>query len=100
MYAFGEMADHVSMPREFYAHFMDLCPGVVGLEGCEWLFAHLKNKKIISAKFSVRNVSAIQQAAGTWELDNVYWLPEPSGRLNENQERRGAPASSFGIRHI
>ena len=55
---------------------------------------------IILEKFLVRNFSAIQQAAGAEELDNVFWLPVPSGRIDENEERRGGSSQFFGIRNV
>ena len=57
------------------AHFLDLSPGTAGLEVCDSLFTHPKNKKIIADKFSVRHSLAIQQALGAQELGAVYWLP-------------------------
>ena len=63
------------MLRESYVHFSDISPGMVGLEDCESLLTHLKNKKTITEKFPVRHFLAIQQVVETQELDNAYWLP-------------------------
>ena len=41
VYAFSEMAGHMSMIREFRAHFLDLSPGMAALEDCEGLFTCL-----------------------------------------------------------
>ena len=75
MYAFSEMVDHMSLIREFYAPFVDISPGMVGLEDCESLFNHLRNKKMITEKYLVRHFLSIQQALEDGELENVYWLP-------------------------
>ena len=75
VYAYSEMADHVSLLREFYAHFLDLPLGLVGSEDCERPFTHLKNKKIITEKSRVRHFLATQQASETKGPGNVFWLP-------------------------
>ena len=75
MYAFSEIADHMSILREFYAYSLDLSAAMVGLEACECLFAHLQNKKLVAEKFALRRCLAKQQALETQELKNVYWLP-------------------------
>ena len=67
------------MIREFFGHFVDLNPGMVGLEGCESLSTHSKKKKMIAEKFSARRFLAIQQATEIQRLDNAYWIP---GREN------------------
>ena len=75
--------------REFYAHFLGPRPGMAGLEHCESLFTHSKNKKVIVEKFAVRYLVAIQQALETQELGNVYWLPglgNPAERIDGNPE--------------
>ena len=41
-YAFSETFEHMSMLREFYAHFIDLPPGMGGLEDCDILLARLQ----------------------------------------------------------
>ena len=75
VYAFSEMVDHMSLIREFYAPFVDIPPGMVGLEDCESPFYHLRNKKMITEKYLVRHFLSIQQALEDGELENVYWLP-------------------------
>ena len=45
VYALSEMVDHMSMLRESSGHFVDLCPGMVGAQDCESLFALLKRKR-------------------------------------------------------
>ena len=79
MYAFSEMLDQMSMLREFRGHFMDLRPGVAGMEDCECLFTHLRKSKLITEKSLARHFLAIQQAMGLQTLGNVYWIP---GREN------------------
>ena len=34
VYAFSEMEHHMFMLREWYAHFVDLSPGMAGFENC------------------------------------------------------------------
>ena len=80
------MLDPMSMLREFYGNFADLYLGTVGLEDCESLFAHLKNKKAGAGKFSVRHFLAIQQAIELEKSGNVYWIPcldNPSNGLTK-----------------
>ena len=50
VYAFSEMLDHVALLREIYAPFSHISPGLVGMEDCESLFAHLKNRKMVTEK--------------------------------------------------
>ena len=74
----------MSMLREFYGHFVDVYPGMVGLEDCESLFAHLRRKKMTTEKSLGRQLLAIQQAIEMKELGNVYWIPgleNPAGGL-------------------
>ena len=76
----------MSTPREFYAPFLGLSRGTLGREDCEGLSTHLKNKKTIMEKFSVRHFLAIQQALEAQELGNVYWpseLGNPADGLTE-----------------
>ena len=82
--AFSEMLDYMSMLRGFYGHFADVYPGMVGLEDCESLFAHLRRKKMTTEKSLGRQLLAIQQAIEMKELGNVYWIPgleNPAGGL-------------------
>ena len=62
VYALSEMAGHMSMLQEFYAHFTGLPPGKVGLEDGDSSFARLKHEDIDAAQFSVPRLPAIQQA--------------------------------------
>ena len=80
VYAFSEMLGHMSMRREFHGHSADLYPGMVGLEDCESLFTHLKKKKVVAEKFSVRLLLATQRTIEIHELNNAYWIP---GRENK-----------------
>ena len=76
----------MSTLREFYRHFSDSYPGVVGLEHCESLFTHLKKNKLITEKFLVRHFLAVQEAIEIQELRNVYWAPgreNPAGGLTK-----------------
>ena len=50
VYAFSELIDHMALPREFYAPFSRMSPGVAGMEDCESLFTHMKNKKMVTEK--------------------------------------------------
>ena len=69
------MIDHMALAREFYAPFSGVSPGAVGMETCESLLTHLKNRKLITEKYSVRHFLSIQQFVEDGELDNVSWLP-------------------------
>ena len=53
VYAFGGIIDHAPLRRAFYAPFVDLPPGAIGLEVCANLCRHLKDKKTITEKYSV-----------------------------------------------
>ena len=79
MYAFSEMVDRMSPLRDSHGHFMGMSPGLVGLEYCEKLFTHLRNKKPAAGKFLVRYFLTIRQALETQELGNVYSLPGLGG---------------------
>ena len=63
----GEMIDHMSLSREFYAPFANLSPGMIGLGGSDGLFTHVRRKKTISEKFLV-----VQRTLDFDESDNVY----------------------------
>ena len=65
----------MSMLRGFYAHFLNLLPGMVGLVDCKCLLTHLKNEEITTETFLVRHFMAIQHTVATQELGNVYWHP-------------------------
>ena len=55
VYAVSEMLDHMFMLREYYGHFTDLLPGMVGLEKRESLFTHLEKNELITEKFLARH---------------------------------------------
>ena len=74
-YAFSEMIDHMALLKKFYVPFSHISPGSVGMEYCESLFTHLKNRKMVTEKYLVRHFVSIQQLLGDGELENVYWLP-------------------------
>ena len=48
---------------------------MVGMEDCESLFSHLKNRKLITEKYLIRHFLSIQQYVEDGDLDNVYWIP-------------------------
>ena len=75
VYAISEIIDHTTLLREFYGPFPRISPGLVGMEDCESLFAHLKNKQMITGKYLVRHFLSIQQFLEDGELENVYWIP-------------------------
>ena len=59
----------------------ELCPslcrpsaGAAGLEVCESLFTHLKNKKMVAGEYSVRHILDIQPFLENGELGNVHWV--------------------------
>ena len=74
-YARSEMADQMSLLRDFYAPLEALGQGMLGLQDCESLCTHPTTKKKITEKHLVRHFLRTQQALGQGELDNVYWLP-------------------------
>ena len=69
------MIDRVMLLEEFYEPFADLSPDLLGFVDCESLFSHLKKQKMIAEKFLARHFLAIQQAAESGDLANVYWVP-------------------------
>ena len=62
----------MSMLREVYGHFWELGPSLVGLENCESLFTHLRNKEVFAGKFLVQHFLAAQQASEVQALDIAY----------------------------
>ena len=48
---------------------------MVGMEDCESLFTHLKNRKMVTEKYLARHLLNIQQCIEDGELENAYWLP-------------------------
>ena len=72
VYAFGEMAEHMSMLRASYAHFSDLSLRMVGIEDCGSPFTRHKKKQTATEKFSVRHFFAIQRALETQEFAHFH----------------------------
>ena len=62
MYASSKMVDHVAPLRGFRAPLADSRPGMGGLEDCESLFPHLKNRCVITEKSLARHFSSNQTA--------------------------------------
>ena len=60
--AVGEMVDHMSLSRGFYAPFEGLGPGMAGLEDSGMSFTRLRTKKKIAEKYSAPPPLGIQQA--------------------------------------
>ena len=84
VYALSEMVDHALLLKDCYGPFGGINPGAVGLEGCESLSSHLKTKKMITEKYSVRHFLSIQRALEEGDLEKAYWLPgteNPAGGL-------------------
>ena len=94
VYAFSEMIDHVSMLREFYGHFIDLTPGVVGMEDGESLFTH--HGKVLSPSFLGRSTGLGDAGAGQYISDSR--IGKPGRWLVGNQGRYGPSATTFEIR--
>ena len=69
------MIDHVSPQRRFYEPFSGASLGVMRLEDCESLHAHLKHEEAIGERYLARYISGIKQSLETAELDIEYWLP-------------------------
>ena len=73
--ALSEMADRMSLLRDFFAPLEGLGPGMAGLKNCESLLARRSTKKMIAEGYRVRHFLSIQQALEQGELHNAYWLP-------------------------
>ena len=85
-FAFNEMAGHVSMLREFYAHFVALSPGMVANEDCESLPTHLKNERAITEEFLFPRLLAVPQALETQDLETQDLdLGNPGGGLTKTK---------------
>ena len=83
------MVDHMSALQEFYAHFVDICLGVRGLEGCESVSTHPKNKKgrlgeVPGSAFPGN--SAGSGGAGIGQCISASRLGTSGGWINEDQE--------------
>ena len=86
------MIDHMALLREFYAPSSRASPGFVGMEDCESLFTHLKNKEIVTEKYLVRHFRSTQQFIEGGDLDNVYWIPgtgNPADGLTKTRTEMG-----------
>ena len=59
VYAFSDMVDRMSLPREFYEPYVDSQVGAVGFEDCESLCAQLKRQETQAEEFSARQFSGI-----------------------------------------
>ena len=78
VYTSGEMSDHV-------AH-ADLSPGMVGVEACASLFAHLRKKEAITEKYLAIHFAGIRRASDSGEPGNVPLFQDPqnpAGGLTE-----------------
>ena len=74
-HAFSETIAHMALSREFYAPFSRISPGMVGMEDCGSLFAHLENQGMVTDKYLVRRFLPIQQFIEDGEMENANWLP-------------------------
>ena len=82
----------MALLREFYAPVIRMSPGLVGMEDCESLFTHLKNKKMVTEKYLVRHFLSIQQFIEEGDLDNAYWPPgteNPADGLTKSRSETG-----------
>lgn len=71
------MLHPVALLREFHAPFVDLSPGMIGLQCCENLVAHLQTEGPVTKKYCVRHFLGIERALQGGEPDSAYWLPGP-----------------------
>ena len=81
MYAFSEMDDHLSLPRELYEPFVDN-------ESRENSFTHLRRRQPITGEYSARHSQGARQALGGNELPKVYCLSDtenPAGGLTKEK---------------
>ena len=84
VYAFSEMVDHLSLPREPYGPFVDMSPGAAGIESRENSFTRPRGRRPITEEYSARHSQGARQALGGNELPNVYCLSDtenPAGGL-------------------
>ena len=85
-YAFSEMSDDMTPPREFNAPSGHAPPGATGYDGCEGASTHLRIKKTAAGNHIAHHFLVIQQVSGTDKLDNVQWPPgaeNPAGKLTK-----------------
>ena len=73
--ALSEMAEHMSLPKDFFAPSDVLGPGMVGLRNCGSPSAHLETQKAIAEGYRVPHFLSTQQASGRGELNDAYTLP-------------------------
>ena len=55
VYALSEMVGDITLLREFYPPFLDISPGMVGMETWESPFTHLKTK-MVTEEYLVRHL--------------------------------------------
>ena len=84
--ASSEMMDHARL-LEFYALFVGMEPGMVGLEECKSSFFRPFNRKMVTEKYLARHHLSIKNAAQSGILHKFHW---PPGREN--------PADGFAKR--
>ena len=75
VYARSEMVCRILLLKDFYGPFDGTKSGVVGLEDCQSLRAHLKTRKMFTEKCLVRHFSSCQQSLEEVGLETAYWLP-------------------------
>ena len=66
------MVNRMSLLRELHETFADSSRGMLGFEGYEGPFTHLKDKQTIAKSHCVRRLLGIRQSLGRKELDNVF----------------------------
>lgn len=69
VYAFSEMVDRISAPREFYAPFANLATGVIGPGGCESPFNDLPNKRTAAGQMGNWAACTVPGAQRIWRMD-------------------------------
>ena len=74
VFASSVMIGRMSLLREFREPFEDLSPRMIGFEGCEILFTHMKDTKAVVEMYLIRHFSRIEQSLGTSKSDNASWL--------------------------
>ena len=97
VYAFSEMIDHMALLRAFFSPFEELTSGMLGLEDCESLASHVKNREMIAGKNLSRHFLGIQQFSEDGELDDVCALPSTKNPADDlaNIEGETAPILSL-----
>ena len=62
---------------DFFARFANLSPKTAGLEDCERLLTHLRNKKAIAEMYVARHLLGIRKDLDNGKPGNVSWSPAP-----------------------